>query len=203
MRRAKEDTEKTRQELLRVAVKVFNDNGYARTRLEDVAAAAGVSRGAIYYHFGSKAEIFKTVVMENKDQMFTIINEIINDQSISKIQAIRSTFTEYLHRIEDDEYFRDVETLLYKTELAGDLKDVTATFSTIMRDIFTLIKRVVSGAVKEGSLKKDLDLDSFTFAIMSYHYGLMSLWITNRDLFSIKEKSQEFINIFLCANEVS
>jgi len=47
----------TRQRLLRAAADVFAERGYDGTRVADIAAAAGVSNGALYAHFGSKAEL--------------------------------------------------------------------------------------------------------------------------------------------------
>jgi AcrR family transcriptional regulator len=47
----------TRERLLRAAAKVFAERGYDGARVADIAAAAGVSNGAMYAHFGSKAEL--------------------------------------------------------------------------------------------------------------------------------------------------
>ena len=49
--------EQTRERLLRAAADVFAERGYDGTRVADIAAAAGVSNGALYAHFGSKAEL--------------------------------------------------------------------------------------------------------------------------------------------------
>lgn len=51
----------TRAALIRVARDAFAERGYAGTHLEDVAAAMGLTKGAIYHHFGSKAELFGAV----------------------------------------------------------------------------------------------------------------------------------------------
>jgi AcrR family transcriptional regulator len=47
----------TRERLLRAAADVFAERGYDGTRVADIAAAAGVSNGALYAHFPSKAEL--------------------------------------------------------------------------------------------------------------------------------------------------
>jgi AcrR family transcriptional regulator len=49
--------DQTRERLLRAAADVFGERGYDGTRVADIAAAAGVSNGALYAHFGSKAEL--------------------------------------------------------------------------------------------------------------------------------------------------
>jgi TetR/AcrR family transcriptional regulator len=57
-------------ELIAAALDVFVERGYAATRLEDVAARAGVSKGTLYLYFTNKAELFKAVVRE------TIVTQI-------------------------------------------------------------------------------------------------------------------------------
>jgi AcrR family transcriptional regulator len=52
-------------ELIEAALDLFVQHGYAATRLEDVAAKAGVSKGTLYLYFGSKEELFKAVVQSN------------------------------------------------------------------------------------------------------------------------------------------
>jgi AcrR family transcriptional regulator len=47
----------TRERLMRAAANAFAERGYDGTRVADIAAAAGVSNGALYAHFGSKAEL--------------------------------------------------------------------------------------------------------------------------------------------------
>jgi len=51
-------------EILDAALKVFAEKGYAATRMEDIAARAGVTKGTIYLYFPSKAEVFTTVARE-------------------------------------------------------------------------------------------------------------------------------------------
>lgn len=52
-------------ELLAAALQLFVEKGYAGTRLEDVAARAGVSKGTLYLYFENKEELLKAVVREN------------------------------------------------------------------------------------------------------------------------------------------
>jgi len=60
------------QELLAAALDLFVERGFAATRLDDVAARAGVSKGTLYLYFANKEELFKAVVREN---MVPMINE--------------------------------------------------------------------------------------------------------------------------------
>ena len=58
----------TREQLIEVATRLFAENGYEDTSIEDVLAAAGVSRGALYHHFAGKDALFGAVVesVENR-----------------------------------------------------------------------------------------------------------------------------------------
>lgn len=58
----REQRELTTAALLGIATELFARRGYASVGLEDVAAAAGVTRGAVYHHFGSKLGLFRAVV---------------------------------------------------------------------------------------------------------------------------------------------
>lgn len=58
MRRTKEESEITREEILNAAARVFCEKGYAHSSLSEIAKAARVTRGAVYWHFDNKAEIF-------------------------------------------------------------------------------------------------------------------------------------------------
>ena len=56
-----EQYEFTRQALLRVARELFTERGYANTATQEIVERAGVTRGALYYHFRNKADIFRAV----------------------------------------------------------------------------------------------------------------------------------------------
>ena len=58
MRRTKEDAEKTRCAILAAAEQLFLERGVAHTSLEHIARHAGVTRGAVYWHFQNKAHLF-------------------------------------------------------------------------------------------------------------------------------------------------
>lgn len=59
-----EQSEVTRGTLLRVARELFAEKGYAATATEDIVQRAGVTRGALYYHFRDKVELFQAVFEE-------------------------------------------------------------------------------------------------------------------------------------------
>lgn len=61
-RRTKEDAQATREALLDAAERVFQQRGVSRSALSDIAQAAGVTRGALYWHFRDKAAVFNAMM---------------------------------------------------------------------------------------------------------------------------------------------
>jgi AcrR family transcriptional regulator len=66
-RTQRQRTEATTTQLLDAARRLFAADGYNATSLEDVVSAAGVTKGALYHHFGSKRELF-LAVFENEER---------------------------------------------------------------------------------------------------------------------------------------
>ena len=191
MRRTKEDSQQTRFELLHVAVKVFNEKGYSSARLEDIAKEAGVTRGAIYHHFGGKAEIFKALVKANKDQTRDFMTKEMEIFKGTMLQTLQHIFIKFLVRLETDEYFRNVETLLYKTDLTGELDELEQIYKLETNDSFSQLIMLLEKGKKDKSIRDDLDSETFAFSIMSFIYGIMTMWLSNQELISIKQKASQ------------
>ncbi|HEX2176531.1 MAG TPA: TetR family transcriptional regulator, partial [Nocardioidaceae bacterium] len=60
--RREQYSEATRAALLEAATALFHERGFGGTALEDVAAAAQVTRGAVYHHFTNKRDLFEAVI---------------------------------------------------------------------------------------------------------------------------------------------
>lgn len=69
-RKSRQDTtEETRLRLVTAARQVFVKNGYADTAMEDLTSAAGLTRGALYHHFGDKKGLLKAVAQDIEIEM--------------------------------------------------------------------------------------------------------------------------------------
>nr|WP_315592625.1 TetR/AcrR family transcriptional regulator [uncultured Cupriavidus sp.] len=77
------------QELVAAALELFVERGYAATRLDDVAAAAGVSKGTVYLYFANKEELFKTVVRENMVPALTKGTDLVDTFEGSTPELLR------------------------------------------------------------------------------------------------------------------
>jgi AcrR family transcriptional regulator len=87
------------QELLAAALDHFVERGFAATRLDDVARAAGVSKGTLYLYFCSKEELFKAVVRESVIPMIGEAEGMIGQFTGTSAELLRLLMTTWWDRI--------------------------------------------------------------------------------------------------------
>jgi len=80
----------SRDKIIDAAATVFSKQGYFRTSMDEIAQTAGVAKGTLYYHFPSKAHLFKTLVIEGLNMMKSEIANVLNsnlpiDQQLKKV----------------------------------------------------------------------------------------------------------------------
>jgi AcrR family transcriptional regulator len=78
----------TRERLLRAAAEVFAERGYDGTRVADIAAAAGVSNGAMYAHFASKAELMVDALRTHGRRMLADLFAADPDRSVTDLLLV-------------------------------------------------------------------------------------------------------------------
>ena len=107
VRRTKEEALETRDRILDTAEQVFSERGVARTSLADIADAAGVTRGAIYWHFKNKGDLFSAMLdrvalpMEAHEERQS--NRADNRrEAIESREQARQVLGETLHRNPED-----------------------------------------------------------------------------------------------------
>lgn len=79
-------------ELLEAALSLFGEFGYAQTRLDDVAAKAGISKGTVYLYFASKQDLFEAVIRDRADPLLNALKA----RTISESKSTQDVFREFL-----------------------------------------------------------------------------------------------------------
>lgn len=92
-RRRKEDRP---QEITEAALAAFADNGYAATKVEDVAKRAGVSKGLLYLYFKTKEELFKAVIRNFVVPKIDELAGIIDRSEMSSEAFLRGPFLDFV-----------------------------------------------------------------------------------------------------------
>lgn len=126
-RRTKVDAQATRSSLLDAAEHLFQARGVSRTSLNDIAAAAGTTRGAIYWHFKDKADLFNAMLERVTLPMEAALHQIGQNAGADPLDELRQSVFGALHRIVSDDQTRRVfEVATHKVEYVDDLMAVKA-----------------------------------------------------------------------------
>lgn len=86
-------------EITAAALALFVERGYAATRLEDIAARAGISKGTLYLYFENKEEIFKAVVREGLVSPLVMMKGLVDSYKGSSFDLLRMLVTGWWERI--------------------------------------------------------------------------------------------------------
>jgi len=123
-RKTKVEAEQTRQDILDAALELFNSKGYSRTTLGDIARRAGVTRGAIYWHFKDKVELFLALKEEMERSTQTRLEDILANE-VRSLNDLLENALRFLRVLENNDRFRIYfEIIFYRTEFTEELQPV-------------------------------------------------------------------------------
>lgn len=195
MRKTKEEAAVTRRNLLDAALTVFSQNGYAATTLEDVAKEAGVTRGAIYWHFGSKAELYTALITEMNAGTTRTIEDAVAEGG-SFLEVLHRIFVRLLEDVEKDEKVRAVsELVLFKTAIVPELEEGMMQKRAGVAQSLQMVEDAVSEGIKSGEIRADINPRDAALALLSIQQGMLTAWLLTPDLFSLKEHAAPVLDI--------
>jgi AcrR family transcriptional regulator len=105
MKRA-EQGRATRDHLVEVATRLFAEQGYEDTSIEDILTAAGVSRGALYHHFAGKEALFEASLQLIEDNLMAGLQAVIADAP-SAVAALHAASVAWID-LAGDPVFRQI-----------------------------------------------------------------------------------------------
>jgi TetR/AcrR family acrAB operon transcriptional repressor len=197
MRRTKEEAAETRQALLDAALRVFSRQGYAGTRLEDVAAEADMTRGAIYWHFKSKADLYNTLVAEVSLRAGRAA-DLARIEGGDPLENFRRIMIRMLELVEEDAQYRAVlELTLLKTELTPELEGGMHIKVEAIRAGQAQLKDVLRGGIERGLVRRDLDPAEGARAYFSLVNGAVMLWLLDPGAFSLKASAPALVEVYV------
>lgn len=193
MRRTQEDAEQTRQDLLAAAERVFGRQGFAATKLSEIAEEANVTRGAIYHHFGNKMELFIALHKDRVDPYFDMMDEIL-EGDLNPREKIKKIFIEFMTRARKDtdfasrqrfDIFRDVE-FCGTEELHGFIKERG-------KKVYQKLVELIQYGQQINNIRKDIQPELAAVNLMAYMKGLVSIYLMEGDMPLINGKPDELI----------
>jgi len=175
VRCTKAEAEATRQQILDSAEQVFADRGVLQTTMTDIASAAGVSRGAVYWHFASKLDVFNAMLSRRRDQDKLICAPAHNPDEPDPLGQMRNVLLEFFDRMVNDAQHRRVQEILFlRCEMAGDMAPLEARLQEVGDEIDADIADTLNLAIQRGQLPADLHLPRAAIAVHAYIDGLIA-----------------------------
>lgn len=198
VRRTKEEAAATRDSILDAAEILFAKHGVSRTTLQHIATAAGVTRGAIYWHFVDKGALF-SAMMERATMPMDAAVKLAGERAVTDpLQCLRDEMLAVLQIVEGDEKARRVfEIATLKTEFTDEVdsarahkRESVARWRGRMQDQFTT-------AIAEGTLPATVDPRNAAMSFWVMLDGLIRNWIFEPGAFELVELGAELIDTYI------
>ncbi|MFA5081588.1 MAG: TetR family transcriptional regulator [Hydrogenophilaceae bacterium] len=196
-RRTKEEAQETRSLILDTAENVFRDKGVSRTSLAEIAQQAGVTRGAIYWHFENKADLFTAMCDRATLPLEALLENMADPDQPDPLGLLRRAGVQALALVEQDGRCRRVfEILTLKCEYVDELApNVQRRRECRMgaRDVFRL---ALDNARRRGQVRADLDTTLAAVALLAYIDGLIMDWGLEPTAYSLAEQAGPMLDFF-------
>lgn len=177
MRRTKADAEATRQQILCAAERVFFKKGVSNATMEDVANAAGVTRGAIYWHFANKTDLFmelyKSVPLPQED----MVAGELEAENADVLEVVERVAGEWLDTLARDEQRQRILSILLRCDYTGELAPVLEKQQQVDDGHMLSLESAFARAAEKGQLCSLWTPKSGASALRWMMKGLCSEWL--------------------------
>lgn len=197
VRRTKEEAEATRVQLLDAAERCFREKGVASTTLDDIARSAGHTRGAVYWHFENKADIFEAVCERVHTPIQAMLNDLAADPGSDPLGYLRNDAIRVLRMLTECERVQSVfEIKFCKLDGGPDFDRLRTRELEAHTRCLSMLEVVFDAAVRRGQLPPYLPAKETAEAMHAFIGGLMRSWIERRD-FDLRAKAPWLVDTFL------
>lgn len=167
MKQTAEETEALKQLILEKAKIVFAEKGYAMTNMQDIAAAANVSRGPLYYHYKNKQVLFNSVVELHYKRAYEKLEGIFQ-QDIPLLEKIRLDLKSCLSNVQ---FSGMVQTLLSMSS-REDFEEVHTCYHEYLNKAYAMKCKWIEKAVQTGEVRLKLPASAVVDFIFANYSGL-------------------------------
>lgn len=197
MRRTRDEASLTRARLLDAAEQLFAERGFPATRLDDIAAAAGATRGAFYWHFKSKEEVFDAMLARAAEHIGAALASSRRRAADDPLGALRERIDTVLLHVEQDARFQRVVIMLicgpHSHTMPSSLCEQANTLGARAIDEFAMLLRA---AELREQLPSGLDNRLAAQACHSLLCGVIADWLRAPAVFDITRDGGRMVDAF-------
>ena len=197
VRRTKEEAQETRNRILDAAERVFQERGVSRTSLNEIALDAGVTRGAIYWHFQDKADLFNAM-LERVTLPFEDAIKGPDDAGAGPLDVLRKTFSAAIQKTVNDPQVRRVfEIATHKVEYVDETRAVRDRHLAVRNEMHEHMTRRIALAMAQGQLANRVSADTAAFGLHAMIDGLIQNWMLDPDAFDLLVVGEQVLDTYL------
>lgn len=197
-RKTKSQALETRQHILDAAVREFSARGVSSTSLTDIANAAGVTRGAIYWHFRNKVELFNAIWEAYESQIKVLELEYQTNFPNNPLRILREILIYILvATVTDPQRKALMEIIFHKCEFVGEMTSVHEARKSLYMEGYGKIERILERCIKEKQLPAALDTRQAAVILRAYLTGLMENWLFIPESFDLQSNAERFVDTYL------
>jgi TetR/AcrR family acrAB operon transcriptional repressor len=196
-RKTKAEAAITREQLLDAAERVFREQGVSSTSLGEVASAAGVTRGAVYWHFRDKADLL-AALCERTTLPLDVMAEARCDCEPDPWSTLRTMAVAALTHLARDARAQAMFQLVFQT--CGSAGELAPLASAQVRERGACLERThqwIQRAVDAGQLPADTDAALVAQALHAYVMGLMQAWVQNPSAYDLAAAAPALVDSML------
>lgn len=193
-RKTKQEAEQTRQKLLETAALLFWEQGVSRTSLADIAHAAGVTRGAIYWHFDGKLAIFNAMCGELapifEESYQRMRSEVADNAAASLWRHCLDSFG----LITGNPTIARILGIIYlRCEYVDEMSSIQADSLVWISEQHQRLLATLEQAHKQGQLQPHTDYKMAAMSLQALRRGLVQLWLSAPQLFLLDSQPQALL----------
>ena len=197
-RKTKQQALETRQHILDVAMRLFSTHGVSKTSLADIAQAAGVTRGAIYWHFKNKSDLFGEIWELSESSIGDLELEYQAKFPDDPLSVLREILVYVLEATVVEERRRlMMEIIFHKCEFVGEMAIVQQAQRNLCLESYDRIEQTLSHCIQAKMLPANLLTRRAAILMRSYISGIMENWLFSPQTFDLKKEARDYVAILL------
>lgn len=197
-RSTKEEALETRSRIIDAAENIFHEKGVAQTSLADIASAANLTRGAIYWHFRNKSDLFTAMCERIRLPMEAMVEASINEGDKDPLGQMRKLCVFILRDTATNLQSRKVRDIVFhKCEFVDATDPIVVRQQECLLRAMTNIEKTMCNAISQGQLPKDLDTRLAGIFFHAAVIGLLNNWLFSPVRFDLANDAEKLIDACL------
>ncbi|EHG6000517.1 MULTISPECIES: acrEF/envCD operon transcriptional regulator [Escherichia] len=193
-KKTKADALKTRQHLIETAIVQFALRGVSNTTLNDIADAARVTRGAIYWHFENKTQLFNEVWAQQPALRELIQDKLLVHDAESPLEQLREQLIvglQYIAEIPRQQAL--LQILFHKCEFNEEMISEQEIREKMGFNLHTL-RQTLQKSMAKGEIANQLDLDVMVIVIYGAFSGIVKNWLINPTGYNLYQQAPVLVD---------